>query len=73
MVEIENPTSLINKDYESIELVTFAEWIEDFERLANLGVGLILEPGDDVYLIQNQLDLIDLIALDFSNFDDGRV
>ena len=72
MVEIENPTSLINKDYESIELVTFAEWIEDFERLANLGVGLILEPGDDVYLIQNQLDLIDLIALDFSNFDDGR-
>ena len=43
MVEIENPTSLINKDYESIELVTFAEWIEDFERLANLGVGLILE------------------------------
>ena len=72
MVEIESPTSLINKDYESIELVTFAEWIEDFERLANLGVGLILEPGDDVYLIQNQLDLIDLIALDFSNFDDGR-
>ena len=72
MVEIENPTSLINKDYESIELVTFAEWIEDFDRLANLGVGLILEPGDDVYLIQNQLDLIDLIALDFRNFDDGR-
>ena len=72
MVEIENPTSLINKDYESIELVTFAEWIEDFERLANLGVGLILEPGDDVYLIQNKLDLIELIALDFSNFDDGR-
>ena len=72
MVEIENPTSLINKDYESIELVTFAEWIEDFDRLANLGVGLILEPGDDVYLIQNQLDLIDLIALDFINFDDGR-
>ena len=45
MVEIENPTTLINKDYESIELVTFSEWIEDFERLANLGVGLILEPG----------------------------
>ena len=33
MVEIENPTSLINKDYESIELVIFAEWIEDSERL----------------------------------------
>jgi uncharacterized protein (DUF934 family) len=72
MVEIENPTSLINKDYESIELVTFAEWIEDFERLTNLGVGLILKPKDDIYLIKDQLEFIELIALDFSNFDDGR-
>lgn len=72
MVEIKNPTSLINKDYESIELVSFSEWIEDSERLSKLGVGLIIEPGDDIYLIQNQLDLIELIALDFRSFDDGR-
>ncbi len=72
MVEIKNPASLINKDYESIELVSFSDWIEDSERLSKLGVGLIIEPGDDIYLIQNQLDLIELIALDFRSFDDGR-
>ena len=72
MDEIQNTLSLINKDYETINLVTFDEWIENFEKLSKLGVGLIIGPADDVYLIKEQLDFIKLIALDFNNFDDGR-
>ena len=72
MDDIKNPTSLINKDYETINLVTFEEWIEDNGELSRLGVGIILEPSDDVSLIKNSLDSIELIALDFRNFDDGR-
>jgi len=72
MDEIQNTLSLINKDYETINLVTFDEWIENFEKLSKLGVGLIIDPTDDVYLIKEQLDFIKLIALDFNNFDDGR-
>ena len=72
MDEIQNHLSLINKDYETINLVTFDEWIENFEKLSKLGVGLIIGPADDVYLIKEQLDFIKLIALDFNNFDDGR-
>jgi len=35
MDDIKNPTSLINKDYETIDLVTFEEWIEDSDKLSN--------------------------------------
>ena len=72
MDEIQNPTSLINKDYEEIELVTLDDWLENFDELSKKGVGLIIEPSDDVYLIRDQLEFIELIALDFKNFDDGR-
>ena len=72
MDEIQNPLSLINKDYETINLVTFDEWIENFEKLSKLGIGLIIGPEDDIYLIKEQLNFIELIALDFNNFDDGR-
>ena len=72
MDEINNPTSLINRDYEAIELVTFDEWLDNSEKLTKLGVGVIIGPSDDVYLIQDQLEFIELIALDFNNFDDGR-
>jgi hypothetical protein len=44
MDEIKNPISLINKDYETINLVTFEEWLEDSDKLSRLGVGLILDP-----------------------------
>ena len=72
MDKIKNSLSLINKDYETINLVTFDEWIENFEKLSKLGIGLIIGPEDDIYLIKEQINLIELIALDFSNFDDGR-
>jgi uncharacterized protein (DUF934 family) len=72
MDEIKNPISLINKDYETINLVTFEEWLEDSEQLSKLGVGVILDPSNDVGLIKDSLDAIELIALDFRNFDDGR-
>ena len=72
MDKIKNHLSLINKDYETINLVTFDEWIENFEKLSKLGIGLIIGPDDDIYLIKEQLNFIELIALDFNNFDDGR-
>ena len=72
MDKINNSLSLINKDYETINLVTFDEWIENFEKLSKLGIGLIIGPDDDIYLIKEQLNFIELIALDFNNFDDGR-
>jgi uncharacterized protein (DUF934 family) len=72
MDEIKNPISLINKDYETINLVSFEEWLEDSDNLSRLGVGLILDPSNDVGLIKERLDSIELIALDFRNFDDGR-
>ena len=72
MDEIKNPISLINKDYETINLVSFEEWLEDSDNLSKLGVGLILDPSNDIELIKDSLDSIELIALDFRNFDDGR-
>ena len=64
MDEIQNPKSLINRDYEQIPLVSFDEWIESPERHSRLGVGIIIEPKDDIYLIKDQLEFIELIALD---------
>ncbi len=64
--------SILNKDYESVDLVSFQEWIENIEKLSKLSVGVIIAPSDDVFLIKNYLDSLELIVLDFNNFDDGR-
>ena len=63
---------ILNKDYESIDLVSFQEWIENIEKLSKLSVGVIIAPSDDVFLIKDYLDYLELIVLDFNNFDDGR-
>jgi len=65
-------TSVINKDNESIELVSVEQWIENVDELSKLGVGVIVKPSDDVKLLQDTLNNVTLIALDFDNFDDGR-
>ena len=65
-------TSVINKDNESIELVSVEQWIENVDELSKLGVGVIVKPADDVKLLQDTLNNVTLIALDFNNFDDGR-
>ena len=65
-------TSVINKDNESIELVSVEQWIENVDELSKLGVGVIVKPSDDVKLLQDALNNVTLIALDFNNFDDGR-
>jgi len=72
MSEILQIESILNKDFESIDLVSFQEWIENIDKLSKLGVGVIISPLDDVFLIKGHLDSIELIALDFNNFDDGR-
>jgi uncharacterized protein (DUF934 family) len=64
--------SILNKDYESVDLVSFQEWVENIEKLSKLSVGVIIEPSDDVFLIKDHLDSLELIVLDFNNFDDGR-
>ena len=65
-------TSLINKDNECIKLVSVDQWIENVDELSKLGVGVIIKPSDDVKLLQDTLNNVTLIALDFNNFDDGR-
>ena len=65
-------TSVLNKDNESIELVSVEQWIENVDELSKLGVGVIVKPSDDVKLLQDTLNNVTLIALDFNNFDDGR-
>ena len=72
MSEIFQIESILNKDYESVNLVLFQEWIESFDKLSKLAVGIIVGPSDDVSLIKDELDFIKLIVLDFNNFDDGR-
>ena len=64
--------SILNKDYESVDLVSFQEWIENIEKLSKLSVGVIIAPSDDVFLIKDYLVSLELIVLDFNNFDDGR-
>ena len=65
-------TSVLNKDNERIELVSVEQWIENLDELSKLGVGVIVNPSDDVALLKDTLDDIALITLDFNNFDDGR-
>ncbi|MDB9950855.1 DUF934 domain-containing protein [Candidatus Thioglobus sp.] len=64
--------SILNRDYESVDLISFQELVENFEKLSKLSVGVIIEPSDDVSLIKDHLDSLELIVLDFNNFDDGR-
>ena len=72
MDEVCQIESILNKDYESVDLVSFQEWIENIEKLSKLSVGVIIAPSDDVFLIKDYLDSLELIVLDFNNFDDGR-
>ena len=65
-------TSVLNKDNESVELVSVEQWIENVDELSKLGVGVIVKPADDVKLLQDTLNNVTLIAIDFNNFDDGR-
>jgi len=72
MSEILQIESILNKDNESVDLVSLQEWIENIDKLSKFSVGVIIDPSSDVSLIKGHLDSIALIALDFKNFDDGR-
>ena len=48
-------TSVLNKDNESIKLVSVEQWIENVDELSKLGVGVVVRPSDDVKLLQVQL------------------
>ena len=72
MIEACQLDNILNKDYESVNLVSFQEWLKNIEKLSKLSVGVIIEPSDDVSLIKDHLDSLELIVLDFNNFDDGR-
>ncbi len=64
--------SILNKDYESINLVSINDWIVNFDNQSKPRLGVIIEPADDIFLIKDQLNFIELFVLDFNNFDDGR-
>ena len=65
-------TNVVNNKNENVELVSVEQWIENVDELSKLGVGVVVRPSDDVKLLQDTLNDIALIALDFNNFDDGR-
>ena len=65
-------TNVVNNKNENVELVSIEQWIENVDESSKLGVGVIVKPSDDVKLLQDTLNDIALIALDFNNFDDGR-
>ncbi len=65
-------TSIVNSNNESVHLVTVEEWLENIDSLSSKGVGVIVNPADDVKLLKYSLDKVAIIALDFNNFDDGR-
>ena len=64
--------NVVNNKNENVELVSVEQWIENVDELSKLGVGVIVKPSDDVKLLQDTLNNVTLIALDFNNFDDGR-
>ena len=64
--------NVVNNKNENVELVSVEQWIENVDELSKLGVGVVVRPSDDVKLLQDTLNDIALIALDFNNFDDGR-
>ena len=64
--------NVVNNKNENVELVSVEQWIESVDELSKLGVGVVVRPSDDVKLLQDTLNDIALIALDFNNFDDGR-
>jgi len=65
-------TNVLNNKNENVELISVEQWIENVDELSKLGIGVIVKPSDDVKLLQDSLNDIPLIALDFNNFDDGR-
>ena len=65
-------TNIVNNKNENVELVSVEQWIKNVDEFSKLGVGVIVKPSDDVKLLQDTLNDIALIALDFNNFDDGR-
>ena len=65
-------TSIVNSNNESVQLVQFEEWLENIDSLSSKGVGVVVNPTDDVELLKDSLDKIAIIVLDFNNFDDGR-
>ena len=65
-------TNVVNNKNENVELVSVEQWIENVDELSKLGVGVFVKPSDDVKLLQDTLNDIALIALDFNDFDDGR-
>ncbi len=54
--------------------VTLQRWLNNQEHIQKLSgcKGIRLQPTDDVSLIQDYLDNLDLIEIDFPAFTDGR-
>ena len=54
--------------------VSLKRYQEDYEALAerNAPIGVRLEPADDPYALENDLDRLDLIEVSFPKYTDGR-
>ena len=54
-------TSVVNSNNESVQLVTVEEWLENIDSLSSKGVGVVVNPTDDVELLKDSLDKIAII------------
>jgi uncharacterized protein (DUF934 family) len=72
MVEDSEVIRVIDSQGNTVELVSVEEWIADIDNFSDSGKGVLVNPADDVGLLQSSLDRIVLIALDFVGFDEGR-
>jgi hypothetical protein len=55
MSDILEPKSIVNKANENIELVEFDEFINNINKYETLGVGVIIQPSDDIMLLKDSL------------------
>ena len=55
MSDILEPKSIVNKANENIELVEFDEFINNINKYETLGVGVIIQPSDDIMLLKDKI------------------
>ena len=60
------------KQAKALQLVFIEQWLLNKEHSSFANKGIIIRPYDDVELLAPTLNQLPLIAVDFSDFEDGR-
>ncbi|RYE64380.1 MAG: DUF934 domain-containing protein, partial [Rhizobiaceae bacterium] len=65
-------TEEIKAEGEQKPLLPLAEFIEKAEASNDVGLGVLIKPADDVSKLEPYLYRIELVAVEFPAFSDGR-